>query len=58
VLEQVVDMCGGSLKMARKWLAWPSPDLGWKPPLEVAQTEEGAERVIALIFRIEYGILV
>jgi len=58
VLEQAVDLFGGNLKAARKWLAWPAPDLGWKPPIEVAQTEEGAESVIALIERIGYGTLV
>ena len=58
VLDQAVDLFGGNLKAARKWLAWPAPDLGWTTPLEAAQTEEGAENVIALIERIGYGTLV
>jgi len=58
VLEKAVHLFNGNTEAAWEWLRWPAPDLGWKTPLEIAQTDSGAEEVIRLITRIEYGTLV
>ena len=57
VMDEALDLFGGNPKAAEKWLNWPAPHLGWKTPLEVAQTDEGAGRVIDHIVRIGYGTL-
>ena len=56
VLERVTDLFSGNTEAAWDWLNWPAPHLYWKTPLEVAQTEQGAEEVINLIIRIGDGI--
>jgi putative toxin-antitoxin system antitoxin component (TIGR02293 family) len=41
---------------AREWLTKPHPELGKRPPLEVAMSELGARRVEDLLDRLFYGI--
>jgi putative toxin-antitoxin system antitoxin component (TIGR02293 family) len=41
---------------AREWLTKPHPELGKRPPLEVAMSELGARRVEDLLDRLVYGI--
>ena len=57
VMDEALGLFGGNPKAAEKWLSWPAAHFGWKTPLEMAQTEEGAEEVIHLIGRISYGTL-
>lgn len=40
----------------RKWLHTELPALGWRTPLDFAQTEPGAREVENLIGRIEHGV--
>lgn len=40
----------------RKWLHAELPALGWRTPLDYAQTEPGAREVENLIGRIEHGV--
>lgn len=41
---------------AREWLTKPHPELGKRPPLELAMTELGARQVEDLLDRLFYGI--
>ena len=41
---------------SEKWLKMPARGLGYKIPLEYADTELGAQEVINLLGRIEYGV--
>ncbi|MDA8327248.1 MAG: DUF2384 domain-containing protein [Nitrospiraceae bacterium] len=45
-------------EMARKWLHRPQRGLGWKVPIQVIQTEAGAQEVEDLLEKIEFGALV
>ena len=47
-----------SEEMARKWLHRVQRGLGGRVPIEVIQTEAGAQEVEDLLERIEYGVLV
>ena len=47
-----------SEEMARKWLHRPQRGLGGKVPVQVIQTEAGAQEVEDLLEKIEYGVLV
>ena len=40
----------------RKWLHAELPALGWRTPIDYAQTEPGAREVENLIGRIEHGV--
>ena len=44
--------------MARKWLHRPQRGLGGRVPIQVIQTEAGAQEVEDLLEKIEYGVLV
>lgn len=43
-------------KNVREWLQTELPALGWRTPIDYAQTEPGAREVENLIGRIEHGI--
>ncbi len=45
-------------EMARKWLHRPQRGLGGRVPIQVIQTEAGAQEVESLLEKIEYGVLV
>jgi putative toxin-antitoxin system antitoxin component (TIGR02293 family) len=45
-------------EMARQWLHRPQRGLGGRTPVEVIQTEAGAQEVEDLLVRIEYGVLI
>ena len=47
-----------SEEMARKWLHRTQRGLGGRKPIEVIQTEAGAQEVGDLLEKIEYGVLV
>jgi len=40
----------------RKWLHTELPALGWRTPIDFAQTEPGAREVESLLGRIEHGV--
>jgi putative toxin-antitoxin system antitoxin component (TIGR02293 family) len=44
--------------MARKWLHRPQRGLGGRAPIQVIQTEAGAQEVEDLLEKIEYGVLI
>ena len=41
----------------RRWLGLELPALGWRTPLDLARTEQGARAVETLIGQIEHGIV-
>lgn len=41
---------------SRRWLTTPKSVLGGKTPIECLETEAGARKVEALLYRAEYGI--
>jgi putative toxin-antitoxin system antitoxin component (TIGR02293 family) len=45
-------------EMARKWLHRPQRGLGGKVPIQVIQTEAGAQEVEDLLEKLEFGVLV
>ena len=45
-------------EMARKWLHRPQRGLGGRVPIQVIQTEAGAQEVEDLLEKIEFGVLV
>jgi putative toxin-antitoxin system antitoxin component (TIGR02293 family) len=45
-------------EMARKWLHRPQRGLGGKVPIQVIQTDAGAQEVEDLLEKIEFGVLV
>jgi len=47
-----------SEEMARKWLHRAQRGLGGRAPIQVIQTEAGAQEVTDLLEKIEYGVLV
>lgn len=47
----------GTHENTRQWLNTELPALGWRTPLDFAQTEPGAREVENLIGRIEHGIV-
>jgi putative toxin-antitoxin system antitoxin component (TIGR02293 family) len=47
----------GTHENTRQWLNTELPALGWRTPLDFAQTEPGAREVENLIGRIEHGII-
>lgn len=55
LFQQAVQVLG-SKENARRWLNSPRPQLNGNTPLEMADTELGAEEVGHLLGRIEYGV--
>jgi len=49
-------MFGDDEKAAAQWLKEPVRALGGETPLEMAETEIGAQEVNALLVRIEHGV--
>jgi uncharacterized protein (DUF2384 family) len=47
----------GSSELTRAWFATPSPFLDGRTPQSVLGSDEGHERVRALLLRIEHGLL-
>jgi putative toxin-antitoxin system antitoxin component (TIGR02293 family) len=48
---------GGDEAAARRWLTQPKVALGGVTPLEFARTPEGSDYVIALLERLEHGVI-
>lgn len=46
----------GDQDAARQWLSSSVRDLGEKPPIELLDTEAGAQGVLQLIGRLEHGV--
>ena len=46
----------GTNENVRKWLHAELPALGWRTPIDYAQTEPGAREVENLLGRIEHGV--
>ena len=46
----------GNNENVRKWLHAELPALGWRTPIDYAQTEPGAREVENLLGRIEHGV--
>ena len=47
----------GTEQNTREWFSLELPALGWRTPLDYAQTEPGAREVEAVIDRIENGVV-
>lgn len=47
----------GTHESTRRWLGLELPALGWRTPLDLARTEQGARAVETLIGQIEHGIV-
>ena len=46
----------GSKDRFYRWLNMPCPALGDKVPAKIAETEEGFQKVLDVLGRIEYGV--
>lgn len=55
VLGKALGLFDGDLRAAERWLSTPKRALGVAVPSELAETEEGARAVEALIGRLEHG---
>jgi putative toxin-antitoxin system antitoxin component (TIGR02293 family) len=57
VVECAIELFEGDVRLTRNWLRAPRRALGGKTPLEMTETELGAQQVRDLIGRLEYGVL-
>ena len=53
---KTLELFQGDARAAEKWLSFPKRALGGAVPAELANTEEGAREVEALIDRIEHVV--
>lgn len=56
VFERAADLFEGDAAAARRWLMEPVRGLGQRVPLELARTQVGAQLVLDLIGRLEFGV--
>jgi putative toxin-antitoxin system antitoxin component (TIGR02293 family) len=56
VYGRTLGLFGGDLGKARHWLSTPKVALGGESPLDYSRVDVGAQEVVDLIGRIEYGI--
>ncbi len=56
LFDKATEVFGGNEKVAAGWFKEPARALGNKTPLEMAETEIGAQEVNALLVRIEHGV--
>ncbi len=56
VYGRALDLFGGDLDKARRWLSTPKVALGGESPLGYSRVDVGAQEVIDLIGRIEHGV--
>jgi putative toxin-antitoxin system antitoxin component (TIGR02293 family) len=57
VVECAIELFEGDIRLTRNWLRAPRRALGGKTPLEMTETELGAQQVRDLIGRLEHGVL-
>ena len=57
VLDAVISLHNGDLTMAMSWLHCPAKGLGGEIPINLLTTASGAQAVIELIGRIQYGVI-
>jgi len=55
VFDRALQLFGNN-ENVRKWLHAELPALGWRTPIDYAQTEPGAREVENLLGRIEHGV--
>jgi len=55
VVQRTIEVLGDS-EQAKQWLAEPKTIFQGRSPLEYAETETGAEFVLDILGRIEYGV--
>jgi putative toxin-antitoxin system antitoxin component (TIGR02293 family) len=58
VYDATLDLFDGDKTMADQWLNSPALGLGGEAPISVIRTSTGANDVLALIHKIEHGVLV
>lgn len=58
LVGMALELFEGDLDAARTWLATPRGALGGATPLDLLQTEPGAQEVENLIGRLEHGVVV
>ena len=56
VYGRALGLFGGDLDKARHWLSTPKVALGGESPLNYSRVDVGAQEVVDLIGRIEYGV--
>lgn len=56
LIALAIELFGGRVENAARWLVSPNRALGRRSPLEVARTEVGAREVENLIGRLEHGV--
>jgi putative toxin-antitoxin system antitoxin component (TIGR02293 family) len=55
LLSKAIDVIGNE-KGAVHWLQTPKTALGNQVPIKIAETDEGKQKVLALLGRIEHGV--
>ena len=56
VFRAIIKLFDGNTNAARKWFESPCRALGAKTPQEMIVTEVGAQRVLTIVGRLEYGV--
>jgi putative toxin-antitoxin system antitoxin component (TIGR02293 family) len=56
LFDKATEVFGNDEAVAAQWFKTPARGLGAKTPLEMAETELGAQEVNALLVRIEHGV--
>lgn len=57
VLNASVELYGGNRETAMRWMNRPVRGLGYRKPIDMIGTSAEADEVIALIRRIEWGVI-
>lgn len=58
IAAQAIELFGGRVENAARWLTSPNRALGRRTPLEIARNEVGSREVEDLIGRLEHGVYV
>jgi len=56
VLKEATEMCHGDKAEGQKWLHAPAVALGGHPPIELLDTEVGADQVLNVIRAVRWGV--
>ena len=57
VIDLTLEIFGGDVKSAMRWLYKPTPALDNKAPIELIDTKKGIQKVMILLSKTEHGLL-
>lgn len=58
VINATIELFGGDVNSAMRWLYQPAASLGGKTPISLLDTPGGVQTVLHLIGKLEHGVII